>query len=382
MGETVLFVDDEPAILDGYKRMLYRDFDIKTALGGEEGLAMIRQSEPVPLVISDMRMPGMDGVQFLRHVCEESPDTVRMVLTGYTDLKAAVDAVNEGHIFRFLAKPCEKPVLVSAIHSGLKQYRLIRSEKDLLEKTLMGSIKVLTEVLSLVSPAAFGRSSRIARYVRHMVKKLNLESAWQFEAAAMLSQLGCVTLEPEVIEGAYARVHLSADQQSRFNAHPQTARELLINIPRMEAVAAMISRQNMKQAPAEKEGASEAVGIGARMLTLAMAFDDLKMQGIPEKQIISELKGSPDRYDSQLLAALADLEPEASKMEVRTVSILNLRPGMILQQEIKTNGGVLLVANGQEVSYPLLMRLTNFLHRRSISETVMVLAPVEAAAHA
>src|SRR6476646_10656243 len=104
MGETVLFVDDEPAILDGYKRMLYRDFDIKTALGGEEGLAMIRQSEPVPLVISDMRMPGMDGVQFLRHVCEESPDTVRMVLTGYTDLKAAVDAVNEGHIFRFLAK--------------------------------------------------------------------------------------------------------------------------------------------------------------------------------------------------------------------------------------------------------------------------------------
>jgi len=382
MGETVLFVDDEPAILDGYKRMLYRDFDIKTALGGEEGLAMIRQSEPVPLVISDMRMPGMDGVQFLRHVCEESPDTVRMVLTGYTDLKAAVDAVNEGHIFRFLAKPCEKPVLVSAIHSGLKQYRLIRSEKDLLEKTLMGSIKVLTEVLSLVSPAAFGRSSRIARYVRHMVKKLNLESAWQFEAAAMLSQLGCVTLEPEVIEGAYARVHLSADQQSRFNAHPQTARELLINIPRMEAVAAMISRQNMKQAPAEKERASEAVGIGARMLTLAMAFDDLKMQGIPEKQIISELKGSPDRYDSQLLAALADLEPEASKMEVRTVSILSLRPGMILQQEIKTNGGVLLVAKGQEVSYPLLMRLTNFLHRRSISETVMVLAPVEAAAHA
>src|SRR5271166_687159 len=220
MADKILFVDDEPAVLEGYKRMLHREFEVNTAVGGEEGLAAVHDHGPYSVVISDMRMPGMTGSQFLARIRQTTPDTIRMLLTGYTDLNAAMEAVNEGNIFRFLTKPCEKDVLAKAITTGLVQYRLITAEKELLENTLMGSIKVLTDVLSAASPEAFGRSLRIARYVRHLIAKFNLASPWLFEAAAMLSQLGCITLDPELIQAAYIGSRLSPEDQARFAAHP------------------------------------------------------------------------------------------------------------------------------------------------------------------
>jgi FixJ family two-component response regulator/GGDEF domain-containing protein len=134
MAEKILFVDDEPAVLDGYRRMLHREFEVDTAVGGEVGLSMIHDCGPYCVVISDMRMPGMNGAEFLYQVRQKSPDTVRMLLTGGTDLNAAIDAVNEGNIFRFLTKPCSKETIVEAIHIGLDQYHSITTEKKLAKK--------------------------------------------------------------------------------------------------------------------------------------------------------------------------------------------------------------------------------------------------------
>jgi DNA-binding NtrC family response regulator len=151
--ETILFVDDEPAILDGYKRVLYKDFAIETAVGAEAGLALMKSHGPFPVVVSDMRMPKMNGVQFLSEVKSVAPDTVRMILTGYADVPTVMDAVNESNIFRFLTKPCEKTILGSALTSALTQYRLVVAERELLEKTLQGMVRVLADVLSFVNPA-------------------------------------------------------------------------------------------------------------------------------------------------------------------------------------------------------------------------------------
>jgi FixJ family two-component response regulator len=134
IADKILFVDDEPAVLDGYRRMLHYVFQISTAVGGEAGLAMIHDCGPYSVVISDMRMPGMNGAEFLSQVRQKSPETVRMLLTGGTDLNAAIDAVNEGNIFRFLTKPCTKEALVEAIHLGLDQYCAITAEKRLAKK--------------------------------------------------------------------------------------------------------------------------------------------------------------------------------------------------------------------------------------------------------
>jgi FixJ family two-component response regulator len=134
MADKILFVDDEPAVLDGYRRMLHREFEVDTAVGGERGLMLIHDCGPYCVVISDMRMPGMNGAEFLSQVRQKTPETVRMLLTGYTDINAAIEAVNEGNIFRFLTKPCMKETLVEAIHIGLDQHRSITSEKQLAVK--------------------------------------------------------------------------------------------------------------------------------------------------------------------------------------------------------------------------------------------------------
>ncbi|MGA2887580.1 MAG: response regulator [Terracidiphilus sp.] len=134
MADRVLFVDDEKDVLDGYQRMLYKDFAVSTALGGQQGLASIQEHGPYAVVISDMRMPGMNGAEFLAQVRQKAPGTVRMLLTGCSDMRVAIDAVNEGNIFRFLTKPCEKEALVSAIKIGLVQYHSAAAEMELVKK--------------------------------------------------------------------------------------------------------------------------------------------------------------------------------------------------------------------------------------------------------
>ncbi len=379
MGDKILLVDDEPAFLTGYKLILPETWEADTAVGGERGLAAIRDHGPYAVVVSDMRMPGMNGVQFLAQVRQAAPDTVRIMLTGYSDVSAAMDAVNQGNIFRFLAKPCEQEVLSNAITSGLVQYRLVTSEKDLLENTLMGSIKVLTDVLSAVSPEAFGKSIRITRYVRHLVTKFHLPSSWCFEAAAMLSQLGCIMLDPELIQAAYVGTHLSAENRVRFEAHPGVAREFLANVRRLEPVAWMISQQLIRGTPQKPPQLSkfpaELLSIGAKMLKVAVAFDNLRMKGLSNEEALLRLRYRSE-FDRELVDALADMKGEESQMELRKVPISTLTVGMILQQDVRNHGGVLLVAKGQEVTRPLLVRLEHFFLARLIDNEIMALVRV------
>src|SRR5215467_12671970 len=153
--KRILFVDDEPKILQGLERQLSGKFELRTAPGPVMGLQILSKDGPYAAVVSDYRMPTMNGVEFLARARQRYPDTVRLMLTGQADLNAAISAVNEGAIFRFLSKPCPMEVLDAALNSALEQYRLIQAERELLEQTLHGSIKIMTEVLSLTSPAAF-----------------------------------------------------------------------------------------------------------------------------------------------------------------------------------------------------------------------------------
>jgi DNA-binding NtrC family response regulator len=123
MAEQILFVDDEKSVLDGIERLLHGEFSISTAQGAIQGLSLIQLLGPYAIVVSDMRMIGMDGAGFLAQVHQMAPNTVTMLLTGYNDLQAAIVAVNKGQIFRYLRKPCNKEDLVNAIRQGLAQYR-------------------------------------------------------------------------------------------------------------------------------------------------------------------------------------------------------------------------------------------------------------------
>jgi response regulator RpfG family c-di-GMP phosphodiesterase len=281
MTEKVLFVDDEPILLQGYQRLLHKEFQITTAVGGAAALTMIQHLGPFAVVLSDMRMPEMNGVEFLLKVKALASDAVRMMLTGVSELRTAIDAVNEGNIFRFLSKPCNKETLVKVVNEGLAQHRLICAEKELLENTLRGTVAVLTEVLGVVSPAAFSRAMRIPRYVHHVVTRLSLGSPWKFEVAAMMSQLGCVTLDPDTLETVYAGGELSPQEEAHYITHPRVAQDLLKNIPRLEPIARMIAQQYESSPPAgdTDNPEPEDVRLGARLLRAALTFDALLRKG-------------------------------------------------------------------------------------------------------
>jgi CheY-like chemotaxis protein len=380
MADKILFVDDDPDTLDGYKRTLSPKFQIDIADGGVNAFAAIEKNGPYSVVISDMRMPIMTGAEFLGQVRQRASDTVRMLLTGDTDLSTAIDAVNEGNIFRFLTKPCKPEVLANAITAGIKQYRLITSERELLEKTLLGSIKVLTDVLSAASPEAFGRSTRIAHYVRHIMATVTLPSPWCVEAAAILSQLGCITLESDIMQRAYAGVKLTTEEQARFDAHPQAAMELLKNIPRLESASWMIGQQLKRDIPKTQSDfpgfSSAELLLGAKILKLAVAFEESRFNFPSKSGALASLRDRSNEFESGLVNTLRDLPTDDADKQLCRVLTSKLRAGMILDQEIKNSQGVLLVAKGQELTSALIMRLTNYARATAINKEVMAFVPM------
>src|SRR5271169_2972883 len=278
MAEKILLVDDDTNILDGYRRSLSREFLMETALGGEQALKLAMECGPYAVVVSDMRMPGMDGIQLLSKIKAHSPDTIRVMLTGNAEVETAINAINEGSIFRFLTKPCSKEVMGKTLTAALVQYRLVTAEKQLLEQTLSGCIQVLTEVLSLVNPAAFGRAERARRYIHRTAIAMKLGNPWQYEVAAMMSQLGCVTLAPETIDAVYNGEKLSSSEEAQYDAHPSVAYGLLSKIPRLEPIAWMIEHQNQ---PVPETAASETPDMrtGAEILRLILAYEQLIHKG-------------------------------------------------------------------------------------------------------
>jgi len=214
VNQKILFVDDEQHVLSSYRRTLRKEWDIVTALGGETALNIFDSKGPFAVIVSDMRMPGMNGVQLLTKIKEKSPDTVRMMLTGYADFTTAMEAVNEGHIFRFLTKPCPPDLLNRALQEGVRQYQLIKTEQELLNKTLKGTIQVLIEILSMMDQASFSRATQLREYIRRLTKNQAITAGWEIEIAALLSQIGQVTVPGTLIEKVRNNQPLTEEQLS------------------------------------------------------------------------------------------------------------------------------------------------------------------------
>ena len=145
-------------------------------------------------------MPSMNGNQFLAAAKELAPDTVRVMLTGQADLRATVEAINKGNIFRFIEKPCPTETLMVILDAAVEQYRLVTAEKELLERTLNGSIKLLIDVLSIVNPYGFSESSKIKEIAFRLSKRLQIKDTWELELASALSQIGYVAVPAEILQ--------------------------------------------------------------------------------------------------------------------------------------------------------------------------------------
>jgi response regulator RpfG family c-di-GMP phosphodiesterase len=380
MPARILFVDDDPNVLAALERQLRKYFTVHTALGAEHGLRAAAEGEPFAVIVSDLRMPGMDGIQFLSRVRQSVPDSVRMMLTGYADLPTAISAVNEGNIFRFLTKPCEQQTLLKALADGVRQYQLITAERELLEKTLRGSVKVLSEILHLLNPEAFGRASRITRYARQVAFAMGVSEVWQIETAAALSQIGCVILPETALKKLYRGEALSGEEYQLFAMHPSIGSDLLSHIPRMGVISKIIANQEKNfDDPVERQGLKEGeiVPAGARILKVLLDFDTLKARGITNAEAFAKLAKEAVRYDPAVLAALHEILAAESGDEERMVSATELIDGMILVQDMRLEDGRVLAARGYEVNRTLRERIRNFSVKPGIKEPITVIVPAK-----
>jgi response regulator RpfG family c-di-GMP phosphodiesterase len=356
---SVLCVDDEPRVLDGLKLTLRRGFDVSTATSGPEGLAVLKQMAGAAVVISDMRMPGMDGAAFLTKVREQWPDSTRLLLTGDSGRDAAVAAVNEGQIFRFLTKPCLPEQLIAAVEAAARHHQLVVAEKMLLQQTVLGSIQALVDVLAIISPIAFGRGGRIKRLTTELAAASGLAPSWELEAAALLSQIGYVALPMKLVEKAVGGEPLNADEKSLLAEVPKVTQRLLGRIPRLENVAAIVAHAT--RALIVKVPASAEVIASAAVLMSVLEFDALTSAGESPETAIATVRTRVGAKNAPLIAHLAALQNTVDPgTQLREIRLRDVVPGMILMDDLRTDLGTLLVSSGYEVSQSFVDRMRNF----------------------
>jgi len=378
----ILCVDDEEQVLKGLSRLLKMRFTVSTATSGDEGLRVMEEKGPFAVVISDMRMPGMNGIQFLEKARQNHPDTVRILLTGQADLKSTISAINQTQIFRFLSKPCEHEELSRVLGEGVRQFRLVVAERELLQHTLRGSIKLLTDILSLVHPEAFGKGVRFRKYIADFIAALDLEESWAIEIAPMLSQLGCFTLHPDLIEKIYHYQDLSEEDRKQVAQLPEVTDEMLANIPRLEPVREILAYQTNRYDGTDMPHSritGQQIPMGARILKIVTDFDDLltrRRLSLPET--LDTLRGRAGVYDPELLAIFCEIHGRPEKQqEIRELTVRELAPGMVIDEDVRAKTGTLLIVKGQEVTESVLKRIYSFHNRIGIREPIRTILKTE-----
>jgi response regulator RpfG family c-di-GMP phosphodiesterase len=353
----VLCVDDEPRVVDSLAVQLRHHYQILTANSGQQALRLLSDQGPPAVIVSDMRMPVMDGATLLKHVRQLYPETTRILLTGETGRDAAIAAVNEGQIFRFLTKPCRTEQLRAAIDAGVMQNQLLKAEKILLQETLVGCIKALVDILAITNPVAFGRTTRIKRLATALAAAQGVRGFWQLEAAALLSQIGFISLPVELVEKLYYGKRLTSEERVLADGAPLVAQKLLGRIPKLEPVLEILGAVWRPTADLP-EGV---VKQGADALRLLLEYDSHLAQGASIDTALQKVRAPQGRNDLKTINALESLVMEAvGPQDVCEVQVGNIKPGMIFMDDLYTHVGTLLVPKGFEVTEAFLERARNF----------------------
>jgi response regulator RpfG family c-di-GMP phosphodiesterase len=370
----VLCVDDEARVVEGLVLHLRKDYEVHTALSGAEALKVLKELGGAAVVVSDMRMPGMDGATLLHHVKSAFPDATRILLTGEPGRDAAIDAVNKANIFRFLTKPCPPEQLKAAIEAGVMQHRLIGAERSVMKETLIGCIKALIDVLAIANPVAFGRANRLKRLAVSFADTLQCRDFWQLEASALLSQIGYLSLPAELVEKLYYGEPLTPEEKTLAEGVPEVVMQLLENIPRLEPVIQILVALSWTDEQIARLG-DGTIGLGTRILGLVLEYDTLITQGHSIDVAVQTLRRRSPRFTAELIEQFGThLGAGSSKNEAREISLKTVQLGMIIMQDVRTHLGTLLVPRGFEVTPMFLERMGNF-GPGLLSEIVKVMVP-------
>ena len=402
---TLLCVDDEPNILSSLRR-LFRPcgYRVLVAESGAQGLDILR-SEPVDLVISDMRMPHMDGAQFLAAVRAEWPDVMRFLLTGYADMASAIEAINQGQIYRYMNKPWVDDDLLISVRQGLDARALQRDKERLealtrqqnetlrelnesleakvrertdelqkaheqLKQSFVVAVKIFTSLIEMRHPITAGHSRRVAALARSIAQRMGLKGAdlQNVFVAGLLHDIGKIGFSDALLSRAQRT--LSDDERRIYQKHPVDAELILIGIDELSPIAQLVRHHHeCYDGQGFPDGLwGDDIPLGARILLVANDYDGLQIGALsalrfkPEEALQAMEKARGVRYDPQVLDALRALvtAPPKPRPSEREVAVAALTPGMVLAREFAHRDGMPLLAAGQVLSARLIERMQDY----------------------
>lgn len=363
MTSRILFVDDEPRVLDGLRRLLRKDFEVDTAIGAREGLRALGEHD-YAVIVSDMMMPEIPGPEFLALAARRSPDAVQMILSGQADLTSTVAAVNRGNIFRFLIKPADRDDLVAALRAALKQYSLRTVERDLLEETLSGAVAALSDLLVLASPQSARRSGLIRQFVGRIAEPHGLADDWQLSMAVMLSSLGLLAVPDEVLDQWGRRFELGPAAGDMVRQHPAVAARIIDHIPRLDGIAEIVREQSARG----RSRVRAELHPHAEILQLATDLADRVLGGSSVEQALHDVEFS-GRHRAELLAGMW-VSPSGTRR--LSLPVARLEVGMTLCDDLRARKGTVVVPSGTMLTPTLLERIVNFATGVGVIEPITV----------
>ncbi len=396
---AILFVDDEPNILSSLRRLFRpQGYRIFVAEGGAAGL-LVLERESIDMVISDMRMPEMDGARFLEQVRGRWPAVIRLLLTGYSDIGSTINAINRGEIYRYIAKPWDDNDITLIVREALERRRLesenlrllaltrrqndelkelnsgleakvdertaeVRQTMSFLEmanqqlkKTLLTTVRVLSGLVEMRGGLLVGHSRRVAEQARSIASRMGLEENQIHEIvmAALLHDIGKIAMPDRVLEKPFTV--LSQDERAMVIKHPTQGALALMEIEQLRGPALIIRHHHESfdgtGYPDQLKGT--AIPLGARILAVANEFDSLQLGTLVNRRLtLAETRSfmvdnRGKRYDPEVLDAFDGILKAALEKEKPKDVLLrmhHLQPGMLLAQDLFNNDKYLLLAKG------------------------------------
>jgi len=320
------------------------------------------------VIVSDMNMPKMDGIEFFKNVMEVAPKSVRIMLTGNANNKTAIDAINNGHIFRFLTKPCPPQILLKAILEGIQQFQLVNTEKELLENTLKGSISVMSDLISMSNPFLYSIVKEIIELNNFILEKNSIEPRWEDKVAANFSLLGLLSVDIEKLSKLIEELSFN-DDKPFYVDYFSLGGEILTSIPRLDFVVLILT--SLRYSKSDLAFLREDIRIPTAALRLAIDYVFYSTKGFFQGEIIEKFLKS-DRYYKDFVTCLEHLDRNISVENLAELEITKIKEGMIIQRDVMSEKGLLLIPKDTVVNPTIIKLLKAFAKKEANITEVLV----------
>jgi DNA-binding response OmpR family regulator len=371
---NIMVVDDQPANLKLLEDLLTQQgHAVRSFPRGRLALDAAARTLP-DLILLDINMPEMDGFEVCKRLKAEEKTVAIPVLflSALNQVNDKVTAFQSGGV-DYITKPFQLEEVRARVETHLALHRARQVERELLEKTLGGAVKALSDLAHLTSPTLTQRSAALRSMVTHMAAQLRLPDPWQYELAATLCLIGCITMPSEAFEHAYVSENASPAEQQMYAAHPNAGFLLLSNIPRLEMVAEMIRLQLSETLSWTDPKTAER---GAYLLRTAQELDRRTLRGTPFPLACDQLRALSGRFPVPLLETLKDYSPSRVHFEVKRLTSSQLLPGMILEDDLVTvEGNLTVISKGTTLTVTLVERVQNFARTRGVRDPIQVRVP-------